>query len=1210
LFYKAYLLISRSSRYKVGKFKFSLLKKALAATFLILLPILITFVVSYRNNRQLLERHLLEDLSLISDGFEGQVYQFIEMAKRRTVDFATDGSIITVLQSGAASSEALSRHLTSNKLPIDSQIHAIAVISARGAVVASTDASLHAKDFSSSPSFTSTREAASVIEMRHGIKGAPELAVSAPVRDAGGRFLGVVTNFILLPELEGVLSGEFTRELGAITSGPGPRLTLEAYIVNADRLMITGSKFIKNAVLRQKVDTEPVRACLESRREITGFYNDYRGVEVAGASMCMPPLNWTLLVEIDSSEALKPVAAIGRNAVIAAFAVTLLICVLLAVFYRTIVSQLREIAKAALRVSEGDYTTRVPVKTMDEIGFLSESFNIMASQISERNAALTESEDRLKSILDNSSAVVCLKDLEGRYIFVSHGYAAVFRRGRESFKGRTDYELFPVDLADRLRASDVQVTHTMSTMEFEESVSQGDGEHTYISVKFPLLNSLGKPYAVCGFLTDITGRKKTEVALKESEERLEQAQRITHMGSWDWDVTGDRLWWSDEIYRIFGLEPGQFGATYEAFLKYVHPADRELVDAAVKDAFNGRKPYSIDHRIVLPGGEEKTVHEAAEVINGPDGAPVRMIGTVHDITERKKSEFELKKLSAVIEHSVNLVFITDKQGTIEYVNPTFEQVTGYSREEAIGQSPRILASGEVPNSQYQEMWKTILSGQTWRTTIKNRNKSGGYYWAAAVITPIRNEQGEITHFLAVQEDVTSKMLSEERIKYLANYDELTGLVNRARFLELVEEWTNASPEKRAVMCLIDMDQFKLLNDTFGHGAGDEYLRRISKVLEGVLAGAFGKAASSFDGGPILSRLSGDEFAIFLPGLTEAEGLEAAEEFRKAVEGFYFNEASSSLTISLGLSSMPGHGFNVKDLLTKADAAMYRAKELGRNRIHVYRAEDHDLEKMHSRLAWRERILQGLRDGRFTPWFQPLLDLGSGRVHHYEALARLVDQEGKVLLPGAFIDIAERFGIVGLIDRMIIKKTMEAQAAMMKKGERLSFAMNLSGKDLGDPDLLDYIKGKISETGADPSCLVFEITETAAIGDLEKATKFVRSLKELGCHFSLDDFGVGFTSFTYLKELQVDFIKIDGSFIRKLHENPNDQVFVKAITDLAKGLRIKSIAEFVENEESLGLLRSFGVDFAQGYLIGKPSPGLELPGGASGPSRRPATHPVA
>ena len=495
------------------------------------------------------------------------------------------------------------------------------------------------------------------------------------------------------------------------------------------------------------------------------------------------------------------------------------------------------------------------------------------------------------------------------------------------------------------------------------------------------------------------------------------------------------------------------------------------------------------------------------------------------------------------------------------------------------------------------MWKTILSGQTWRNTIKNRNKTGGFYWVDSVITPIRDEQGDITHFLAVQEDVTAKMMSDERIKYLAYYDELTGLLNRTRFIELVEEWTNmaAGLGKRAVMCLMDTDQFKLLNDSYGHGTGDEYLRRLARVLKECVDRLYAKERASFDGEPVLSRLSGDEFAVYLPGLTEAGGIEAAEEIRKTVEAFYFNESASSFTESLGTATFPGNGTNVKELLTKADAAMYRAKERGRNRVHAYRDEDHDLEKMHSRLAWKEKITHGLKEDRFTPWFQPILDLETGTVHHYEALARLVGEDGKIILPGSFIDIAERFCIVGLIDRMIIEKTMRKQSEMMKKGVLLSFAMNLSGKDLGDTDLLDFIKVKITETNADPRSLVFEITETAAIGDLEKATRFVRALKELGCHFSLDDFGVGFTSFTYLKELQVDFIKIDGSFIKKLHESHEDQVFVKAITDLAKGLRIKSVAEFVENEKSLAILKSFGVDFAQGYFIGKPSPNLEFAG---------------
>lgn len=1176
------------------------MKKATLATMVILLPVLVTFLVSYGKNRELVERRLLEDLSIISDGFEGQAYQFIEMARRRAVDFSTDGAIIAALRAGQGS-EALSAHLSGNKLPIDGQIHAIAVVSSGGIVLASTDRALMGADFSGNPAFTAAQEKAAVIES--GLAGgAPGLAASAPVRGPGGRFIGVVTNFILLSELDGVLTGDIAGRYGAPGEESRPRRTLEAYIVNRDGRVIADSARARDAAPGRLVSTGPVAACVKDGGEVTGFYRGYEGSDVAGSSACMPAVGWTLLVEMDANEALEPVRAIGRNAVGAAVAVALLISCLLLLFYKTVVAQLRVISRAAVRVSEGDYGQSVPVSGADEISSLSASFNRMVEQIRERSAALSESEERLKSILDNAFAIVYLKDTGGRYIFVNTGFAALFRVGRHSFAGRTDDELLPAPVAAAFREEDAEVLRTLSPISFETTLPIGGAERTYISVKFPLVGPQGRPYAVCGFLTDITERKATEQALRVTQERLNRAQQITMTGCWDWDIPGKSLWWSDEIYRMFGIDAGKSKATYESFLKAVHPDDREVVEYAVHQAFYGGKPYSIDHRIVMPNGEVKVVHEEADIVLGESGRPLRMLGTVQDVTEKRRAEFELRKLSAAIEQSVNLVFITNRHGVIEYVNPTFEQVTGYTAEEAVGQTPRILSSGEVSNALYQELWTTILSGRTWRTTIKNRRKTGGHYWANTVITPIRDDRGQVTHFLAVQEDVTEKMVSEERINYLANFDELTGFINRSRFIELVEEWINMSSlrEGRGVLCLADMDQFKLLNDTYGHGLGDEYMRRLARVLDKTVKEVRRKCAASSDAEPLISRLSGDEFAVYFPGMTGADGMQAAEDIRKAVEGFYFTEASSAFTVSIGLVTYPEQGTNVRDLLTRADAAMYRAKELGRNRVHAYRDEDHDLERMHSRLAWREKIMKGLREGRFVPWFQPILDLSTGTVHHFEALARLEDEDGSIVLPGAFIDIAERFGIIGLIDRIIIEKAMLAQAGMMGEGKAVSFGMNLSGKDLGDPELLDFIRTKIGETGADPRYLVFEITETATISDLGAATSFVRALKELGCKFSLDDFGVGFTSFTYLKELQVDFIKIDGSFIKRLEESPNDQVLVKAMASLAKGLGIKSIAEFVENGESLELLKSFGVDFAQGYLIGKPGPGLGPAGQPAGP----------
>lgn len=1185
--------------------KLSLSKKAVLALSVILFPILITFIIGYRTNRELLTRHFLEDLKLIAEATEGQVYQFLEMGKRRTIDFTSDGFIVAELEkakSRAWSPERLNTYLLSNKLRLDEDINAIAIASPEGKVIASTERSLIGVRLSQEPFFRAGQQGIGMAERPMGVYGRPDIVIAAPVKGLDSELIGVMMTFTDLSELGHVLTGEFNRKLGVSDGVMHHKQTFESYLVNADKLMLTRSRFLSGTVLRQKVDTLPVRSCIDTSQAVTGFYPDYRGVEVAGASMCMPRLGWTLLVEIDSSEALLPVSVIRKYAAFTALIIAALIAFIFLIFYKRIVLQLQSMARAAAAIARGDYDTRIPVRSSDEIGELCSSFNDMALQIRERNKSVDQSENRLKSILNNSSAIVYLKDLDGRYLFVNRQFERLFKANPGSLIGKTDHNLFPLEAADSFRKNDQLTLDNGFPMEFEEVMLREDGPHTYISIKFPLLNGGEKPYAVCGFSTDITERKHMELALKESERRLRRAQEIAKIGSWEWDIAANSLWWSDEIYRMFGLVKQDFGATFQAFLNCVHPEDREFVNRSVEQALYNRRPYAIDHRIVLPDGTEKFVHEQAELAVDADGRPVRMMGTVQDLTEQKRAEFELKKLSAVIEHSVNLVFITDHKGIIEYVNPTFERVTGYSKEDAIGQTPRVLSSGETTNAQYQELWNTVLSGKTWRSTMKNRTRTGGYYWATSVITPIKNDRGEITHFLAVQEDVTEKMMNEERIGYLANHDELTGLLNRSRFIDLVEHWITSAELKgrTGVLCLLDMDQFKLLNDTFGHGAGDEYLRRLANVLKDMLDDARRLSTADFDVEPVLSRLSGDEFACFLPGIGPDKGMALVEKIRTAVEGYYFTEASSSLTVSAGVAVYPEHGLNIKDLLSKADAAMYRAKELGRNRVHVYRPEDQDLEKMHSRLSWKDKIFKGLKEDRFIPWFQPLLDLKDNRIHHYEALARLISEDGKVLLPGAFIDIAERFGIVGMIDRVIIEKTMKKQAEMKAKGLDLSFGMNLSGKDLGDAELLDFIKTKIKETGADPRGLMFEITETAAIGDLEKATKFVRSLKDMGCNFSLDDFGVGFTSFTYLKEMQVDFIKIDGSFIRKLNESPNDQVFVKAITDLAKGLRIRSIAEFVENETTLELLKSFGVDFAQGYLVGKPSP--ELLGGAVTPNK--------
>ncbi|MBI2471083.1 MAG: EAL domain-containing protein [Planctomycetes bacterium] len=686
-------------------------------------------------------------------------------------------------------------------------------------------------------------------------------------------------------------------------------------------------------------------------------------------------------------------------------------------------------------------------------------------------------------------------------------------------------------------------------------------------------------------------RKRSEDAIRKSEASLANAQRIAHLGSWEWNIITNELKWSDEIYRIFGRTPQSFGVTYDAFLNSVHPDDREFLRESVNKALYERTPYSIDHRIVLPDGSERIVHAQAEVVFDGTGKAVQMNGTVQDITERKRAEEEIRRLFTAIDQSINIVFITDVKGCIGYVNSTFERVTGYAREEVIGQNPRILASGETTQAEYEELWNTILTGKIWHGIFKNKKKNGQYYWGNGLITPIRNEKGELTHFLAIQEDVTEKIKAEDRVKYLASYDELTGLRNRACFMEQLSEWLshNKTYNQTGSLLLIDIDGFRLINDTYGHSTGDTILHRVAGFLITTLFEIDKHYVNKDVRESILGRMGGDEFAIYLPARNEKEAMATAEEIRKKLEKLRFVEISGHLTASIGIVLYPRDGSATKELITEADASVYNAKELGHNRVHIYHTQDLLLEKIHSRMEWKGRIQKAIEEERFVPWFQPILDLKDNRIHHYEALAREHDTNGETILPGAFIDAAETLGLITAIDRIIIKKTLLVQSDLRKQGKIFSISVNLSGKDLHDKEFLEFLRSMIAAAGADPKHLIFEITETAAVRDLDMAIKFIRELRSIGCSISLDDFGVGFTSFKYLKEMEVDYIKIDGSFIMKLHETQSDRIFVRAIADVAKGMGIKTIAEFVESEAIISYLREYGVDYAQGYFIGKPSP---------------------
>ncbi|MCF6149776.1 MAG: EAL domain-containing protein [Candidatus Kuenenia sp.] len=544
---------------------------------------------------------------------------------------------------------------------------------------------------------------------------------------------------------------------------------------------------------------------------------------------------------------------------------------------------------------------------------------------------------------------------------------------------------------------------------------------------------------------------------------------------------------------------------------------------------------------------------------------------------RKNAEEQYSKLSQAINQSPSSVIITDYNGDIEYVNPGFTKNTGYLLEEVIGKNPRVLKSGEVHNEAYEELWKTITTGREWRGDFHNKKKDGSFFWEHVSISPIRDKKGKITHFVAIKEDITERKNFESKLLYLANNDPLTNLFNRRRFREELNSMLAQSLRygTKGALLFLDLDNFKYVNDMHGHQKGDELLKRFAALLR--------QRMRETD---ILARFGGDEFAILLPHTNAEQANEISKHILELVRDKILTEdAIHPIGISIGIVLFPEHGTDADKLLISSDLAMYMAKEDGKNCARVYSPE-HKI-KVETRLTWEKRIRDAIKTNQFILHLQPIMSVTNNNIGSYEALLRMQNENGELILPDNFIHIAERFGLINDIDRWVICKAIQliAEHEFDKKG--LFLEVNISGKALANLDLLNIIKNEISNVSINPGCLVLEITETAAVESIVDAQNFIRLLKEIGCRFAIDDFGSGFSSLSNLKHLEVDYMKIDGRFIRNLPNNPVDQHLVKAMVEIARWLGKKTIAEYVECNNTVQLLKKLGVDYAQGYYIGKP-----------------------
>jgi diguanylate cyclase (GGDEF)-like protein/PAS domain S-box-containing protein len=557
---------------------------------------------------------------------------------------------------------------------------------------------------------------------------------------------------------------------------------------------------------------------------------------------------------------------------------------------------------------------------------------------------------------------------------------------------------------------------------------------------------------------------------------------------------------------------------------------------------------------------------------------------------RRRAEHELREGHARFESAfanapIGMALV-DMKGVWLQVNDALCRITGYARDE--------LKATTLPDITYPDdihldadSRQELLTGRipSYQVEKRYRHAQGYYFWVLLTVSLVCDDEGKALYVVSQVQDISERKQLAERLEYLIDHDFLTGLFNRHRFeqeLARENERVVRYGTKGAVL-IIDLDNFKDVNDAFGHAAGDDLLRGV--------AGALRNRIRQTD---VLARVGGDEFAVLLPETDADQAEVVADGIVKALSRHVavLGGRSIRLTVSVGVALFDG--LSAEELLASADFAMYEAKEAGRNRFALYTPALGRRNAGSARLAESEQLRRALEEDRFALYGQPILDLRDNEICQYEVLLRLQDEEGgEPLQPSSFLYVAERFGLVQALDGWVTRKAIELIAEHARAGRRLVLHVNLSGKSIGDPKVTALIENALAMSGIDPAQLVFELTETTAIANIEEAKAFAHRMHARGCQFALDDFGAGFGSFFYLKNLPFDYFKIDGDFIRGIVANPMDQLVVRAIIGIARGMEKKTIAEFVADEETARMVQQLGVDYAQGYHVGKPRPLLDV-----------------
>ncbi|WP_181700104.1 EAL domain-containing protein [Chthonobacter albigriseus] len=789
-------------------------------------------------------------------------------------------------------------------------------------------------------------------------------------------------------------------------------------------------------------------------------------------------------------------------------------------------------------------------------------------------------------------------DLQTGQCYYSPAWKAMLGYGPDEIDSGWDIWLdliHPDDKDQAIRSGDEHMAGLTPLAKAEFRMRHKDGHWVWVLDRGKVVarDPEGRPTRMVGVQTDITERKTAERQIEILAERVQLAVEAGGIGLWHYLIGEDQLVADRRAHEIFGTDPTRRSRGIAGWAALLHPDDRERAQKELARSLREDKPFDTVYRIVRPSGEIRHVRAFARTMRQSEGEDL-LIGTCWDVTEQVTAAealaSEKERLRITLQSIADAVICTDVFGRVSFMNLAAEILTGFVEPLAVGNpleavfKPVHEETGEALPSLAREAIRLRRAVEQPHPAMLIR-RDGDHRSIRDIGSPVIAANGEVVGAVLVVQDVTAARALQRDLAHAATHDSLTGLKNRSFFAgALGRAIEDAQPHRGepSVLLYVDLDRFKILNDTAGHHAGDALLRQVATRIAGLVRRQ-----------DVVARLGGDEFACLLLGCQPEQAEHIAQTIVDEIGQIRFpwGDRVYEIGASVGVAMLDCPGLTAETALSQADVACYAAKAGGRNRVSVYRPDSGDAFRHMADLKMAAGIKDAIQENRFRLYGQEIRDLHAplARGRSVELLTRMVASDGTVVMPGAFIPPAERFELMAVLDRWVLRTAIRDFGAAIMAIPGLTIAVNLSANSLSDPGLWPYLSAELQAGSLHPSRLTLEITETAMINNFVAAERFVSEARAFGCRISLDDFGSGVSSFSYLKRFRVDAIKIDGAFVRQIGGNGFDRTIVRLIGEVAAGLGIEAIAECIEDTDALEALAELGVRYGQGFLFHRPEP---------------------